>query len=607
MKLLLSTVLGLLLLAAGSAGARPAAELRPGQEALDLVPHLGYRQDTAGSAGADAMFALADAGGFAQVPDGGATFGFQDGAWWFHARVVNHNDDELRWLLVQKYALSDHIDVYARYADGRVVHAAGGDALPFAERAVRYRHPNFRMRLPVGEPVDLLVRVQSQSSMQVPLALYTPSAFAELARDAQFGMGLYYGILLALLVYNLVLWLLLRDQGYFWYLFHVGGFGLVLFCLNGLGYEYLWPGAPRVQDWSVPVAICITQVAMLQFTRHFMELRRHMPLGDRFALAYIACFVAWGIASFFLPYRTSVPVASAAVFPGIFFIVAVSIEMVRRGFRPARLFLVAWAVFLLGIAAFTAIAFGLAPKTFYTEYGLQVGSALEMLLLSVALGYRYASLRNENERIVRSANEELERNVAVRTQELRRALAQLGEANAQLREYSRRDPLTGVYNRRHFREAFEHHLRETRHRGEPLALLIADLDNFKRINDRHGHLAGDECLRFAARLLDEEVAVAGGLVARFGGEEFVALLPGRDGPEALQVAESILTRVRNANEEEDGPPMPMTISIGVHVVPPGAHMAPEDVIRTADGALYRAKHQGRDRVALAEAPMVADD
>ncbi|WP_438887236.1 7TM diverse intracellular signaling domain-containing protein, partial [Bacillus cereus group sp. Bce037] len=86
--------------------------------------------------------------------------------------------------------------------------------------------------LPPATPVDVFVRVRSQSSMQVPLVLYTPTAFTELARDAQLGMGLYYGILLALFFYNLVLWLTLRDASYFWYLLHIGAFGLVLFTLN---------------------------------------------------------------------------------------------------------------------------------------------------------------------------------------------------------------------------------------------------------------------------------------------------------------------------------------------------------------------------------------
>src|SRR5690606_40887489 len=88
---------------------------------------------------------------------------------------------------------------------GRVVHHVGGDHVPFGERSVRYRHPNLQVELPAGSPVELLVRVQSESSMQVPLQLYTPTAFTEVSRDAQLASGLDYGILLALVVSHQVL------------------------------------------------------------------------------------------------------------------------------------------------------------------------------------------------------------------------------------------------------------------------------------------------------------------------------------------------------------------------------------------------------------------
>ena len=585
-----------LALAGGPADARPVATLEANRPSLDLAPYVGYHHDRESSADAAAMFARAAGDGFAPLPAGGATFGFQDGAYWFHARVVNLDPGEPRWLLVQRYPLSDHLDLYLRYPDGQVLHHASGDREPFASRAVRYRYPNFMVSLPVGEPVELLLRVRSESSMQVPLTLYTPTAFAELARDAQFGIGLYYGILLALLVYNLVLWLWLRDSSYFWYLFHVGGFGLVLFCLNGLAFEYLWPDSPRLQDWCVPVSICIAQLAMQQFARHFLELGRRWKPGNRIALGFIAFFSVLGVASLLLPYRVTTPIASAAVFPSVIFILVVSVVMLRRGFAPAKLFLLAWTLFLVGTAAYAAVAFGLLPKTFFTEFGVQLGSALEMLLLSIALGYRYASLRNENERIVRNVNEQLERSVIARTEQLRKAMAQLGEANVQLREYSRRDPLTGVYNRRHFREVFEQDLQEALDKRLPLALLIADLDNFKLINDRHGHLAGDDCLRWVARCFEDTLASRGGLVARFGGEEFVAVLPGLDARQALQAAEAVRQRIRDGVVTSGERRIGLSVSIGVHTVVPDRLLTPEEVLRIADEALYRAKSDGRDCV-----------
>ena len=150
------------------------------------------------------------------------------------------------------------------------------------------------------------------------------------------------------------------------------------------------------------------------------------------------------------------------------------------------------------IAAIAALAFGLVPKNMLTEYGVQIGSALEMLLLSIALSYRYASLRNENERIVHEARDQLEQKVALRTTELRTALDQLEQAHDRLSEFSRHDGLTELYNRTHFREAFEHLLSEARNSHHPISLLMIDLDHFKNINDRFGHGTGDWALKEVA-------------------------------------------------------------------------------------------------------------
>jgi diguanylate cyclase (GGDEF)-like protein len=586
----------LLRAAASSAQPAPVLELQPGHSAHDLSAHVQYLHDPGLGLEAAAALDPAVAAGFRPLPGGTATFGFQPGAFWFHARLVNRDPGETRRVLVQQYSLSDHVDLYVRRADGRIEHQASGDALPFDARSIRYRHPNFLVELPVGEPVDVLVRVRSESSMQVPLALFTPTAFTESARDAQLGIGLYYGILLALFFYNLILWAVLRDASYFWYMFHIAGFGLVLFCLNGLAFEYLWPNWPWLQSIAVPVSICIAQIGMQQFARHFLDLRQRWPLGDRVGLGLIVFFIALGLASFLLPYRIATPLASAAVFPSVIWIVIATVVVRRRGYAPAGLFLLAWAMFLLGTAAFTMVAFGVLPKMFLTEYGVQIGSALEMILLSFALAYRYAALRNENERIVRDANEQLERNVAARTFELSTALEQLAQANTQLSESNRRDRLTGVYNRHHFRELLEDQLRDAREGRRQLAVLMIDLDHFKAINDRLGHLAGDDCLRTVARIMSAEVSARGGVLARFGGEEFVAALPGHSAEQAMAVAEAVRQRVASEPAIVDGKPVPMTVSIGVHALDTYRIAGPDDALRLADEALYSAKNQGRNCV-----------
>jgi diguanylate cyclase (GGDEF)-like protein len=597
MRTLLGTCLGwLLLLAAVPVHANDSVALSDETPRVDLSSHVVYYHDvTAEDSLGVAAHKLAN-NGFARLPNDSAAFGFQNGAYWFHIRLLNHSQREQRWLLVQQYALSDHLDVYANYPDGRAEHWKGGDSMPFNEgRSIRYRHPNVLLDLPHEQPVDVFVRVQSQSSMQVPLTLYTQSAFTEMSRDAQLGMGVYYGILLALFFYNMVLWLTLRDSSYFWYLLHISAFGLVLFTLNGLGFEYLWPGSTWMADKSVPLSICLAQVGMQQFTRTFLGLHERWRMGDRISLGIIAFYLLLGVAATQLPYNVSTPIASASVFISISWVAMLGLVVVRRGYKPAIIFLLAWAMFLLGTGVFTAVAFGLLPKIFITEYGKEIGSALEMLLLSIGLGYRYSALRSENERIIRESRDQLEQKVSVRTAELSNALGQLADAHARLRESSQRDGLTGLHNRAYFREGFEGLLSQARS-GRRLSLLMIDLDHFKQINDRYGHLVGDECLRWAAGVIGQTLRQHNALLARFGGEEFVVALPGMDLESAAGVAEDLRTRLRSEPFRCQGQTIAVTASFGVHAVDTHMKGGVEAALQIADDALYRAKADGRDCV-----------
>lgn len=585
-----------LALACPALWAQPPVQLDAQHEEISLSPSLTYRHDTGKIDSPKDAFARVKAGEFASLPGGKSEFGFQPGAFWFHASLLNRDRDEPRWLLVQEYALSDLVDVYLRYPDGRIRHQVGGDHRPFDVRSIRYRQPNFMLDLPYGQPVELLVRVESQSSMQVPLILFTPKAFTEMMRDAQFATGAYYGILLGLFFYNLMLWLSLRDASYFWYLFHLSAFGMVLFTLNGFGFEYLWPKSAWLADKAVPLSICLALIGMQQFARTFLDLPERWKLGNWISLAIIAFFVVLGLASLELPYRVSTPIASRAVLVGVLWIAIASVVAVRRGYKPARLFLIAWGLFLLGTTLFTLVAFGILPKTFLTEYGVQIGSALEMLLLSLALGSRYSGLRAENERIVGEAKIKLERQVAERTQELRGALVQLEEAHARLSDSSRRDSLTGLYTRAYFHETFEQMLFDCQQRRHPLSLLMIDLDHFKAINDRYGHLVGDDCLRNAAQRIGKILRAHDALLARFGGEEFVVGLPDHGLHAAVEVAEALRRSLVEELVESHGHGIRISASVGVHTIAPGSVDNMNAALEIADKALYSAKANGRDCV-----------
>lgn len=166
----------------------------------------------------------------------------------------------------------------------------------------------------------------------------------------------------------------------------------------------------------------------------------------------------------------------------------------------------------------------------------------------------------------------------------------------QYERLSRTDPLTGVANRRAFAGALAHHVDRARRSGQPLAMLVLDLDHFKRVNDERGHDAGDACLmRFADRLR-EVVQVPEAHLSRLGGEEFGVLLPGHDVQAGAAVAERIRSSLERQPLELREGPLAITVSIGVAALHPEVAEAGDELYRAADRAMYRAKADGRNRV-----------
>lgn len=179
--------------------------------------------------------------------------------------------------------------------------------------------------------------------------------------------------------------------------------------------------------------------------------------------------------------------------------------------------------------------------------------------------------------------------------ELQRSLI---EAREHLRSQAMRDPLTGLHNRRALREELERGLARSSRAGGDFAVLMVDLDHFKAINDRFGHAAGDEVLVEVARRMSGLVR-AGDQVGRFGGEEFLVLLPGADVAAAMSVGSRIRAGIAAAPVASARVPIPVTCSVGIATAGLVGSTDPEVITHHADLALYRSKAAGRDRVTLA--------
>lgn len=233
----------------------------------------------------------------------------------------------------------------------------------------------------------------------------------------------------------------------------------------------------------------------------------------------------------------------------------------------------------------------------------QISQAVRLAAVGLLLfaGLRFSSrLRREVAEQQRLRDELAGANILLEDK-VRERTSALQEANRKLADLSVTDGLTGLFNRRRFDEVLYNEWQRARRQKQPLGLLMIDVDQFKLYNDRFGHQAGDDCLRTIAQVLRRSVQRSGDLIARYGGEEFVMILPGMTCAEAGTLAESIRRAVQQEQlpHAEDSLYGVVTISIGVCVCVPAADRVMQTILSEADAALYRAKHGGRNTVAIA--------
>ena len=305
---------------------------------------------------------------------------------------------------------------------------------------------------------------------------------------------------------------------------------------------------------AVVVLTCSNLFWVLQFSTAFLEARIHAPRLLRASRALQGVVIVLALLPPFFSYAAIIRIAIAVTLTVTVLIFALGASVLRSGYRPVRFFLLGWSVLLIGIALYVLKSIGLLPHVFVTHYGFQLGSMAEMVLLSIALADK------------------------------------IGEYERQ----SLTDPLTSLANRRFFDAQFAREYTRAVRYEVPLALLIVDIDHFKRLNDEHGHAEGDAVLRSLAGQLSN-LARSGDSVCRYGGDEFALLLPHTGVAHAAVIAE----RVRSAIEEQSSNGRGITVSVGGASHSTGSFSDAKTLFKQADGSLYSAKMEGRNRCELA--------
>ena len=368
---------------------------------------------------------------------GQINLGFTRSVYWIRVPLQREAEAPRSWVLEIPYFQLLTVDFYA--PGQQAIHTGG--ALPLSSRPFFHRFFAFPVEVST-EPQNYYFRVTSDHSLTVPLTAWAETNFLQHVQSTLIVQALYFGGLIALMLYNLFLSISLKDVRFFLYTFFVGNFGMGMLAGNGFGQMFLWSGQGWFDGLAQSFFLCLSGCFAMLFAHRFLQAKKYSP---KIATALVGCSVFYlvvGIGLVSSPWHSLpiqwlvLPVFIVTVPAGALVIVA-GVSVMRQGYKGARYFLLAWLVLWSGAAIAVLRAFELVPTTTLSSYSLQLSSALEMLLLSLALADVVHLERQErevaqkeallaNQHLLESARHSearLEQEVQKRTDQLERALS----------------------------------------------------------------------------------------------------------------------------------------------------------------------------------------
>ena len=320
-------------------------------------------------------------------------FSFTRSAIWLRLHLTNPSDQPVERVLEIAYSLLASVDLYQ--PGGQAYQSIqAGYSRPYPAQGLPSRFIALPVALPAGADQYLYLRVQSPNSLNIPARLWKP-VFFHVHESADYALqALYFGVVMALGIYNLLIFVALRDRNYLLYVICTFGVALGLATFTGMGSTFAWGFAPYWTKIGVNVSAAVASVALLSLARRMMATRQSVPRLD----AWLRAFIGANASFFFLLIFWFQDVNAYFVVLSLvtsLLISLVGIVCAHRGQRSAYYFISAFSVLLLANVLTHLRNLGLAQTNFFTSDGLQIGSMLEMLLLSLALADRFNQLRKE--------------------------------------------------------------------------------------------------------------------------------------------------------------------------------------------------------------------
>ena len=332
------------------------------------------------------------------TPAGDAlSFGYTRSAYWLRLALHNSSDFPLERLVEINYARLSSVQFYHPDMNGNYQSVITGNPLPFTTRPYKNRNYVFPVTLPAHSDQVYYLRLQSAAAIIVPAKLWEPQAFHTYERDSYVSQAWYFGIATAMVLFNLLLFIALRDIIYLLYISFVGFMSLSLASQNGLAKEFIWPGATQWSDMSTSVGYALSFVTLLLFMRHMLNTAKIIPHFDRIIRIFIVAHLFFLI-GFVVSLTTFIKISAPFFLVTALLIFGTALFCALGRQRSAYFFLSAFAMLVIGIVVTVLTNFALLPSNPFTMNALQLGSAVEMLLLAFALADRFNTLRKEKEK-----------------------------------------------------------------------------------------------------------------------------------------------------------------------------------------------------------------
>ncbi len=326
-------------------------------------------------------------------------FGFSKSSYWFRFRVPALGAGGA-WLLELGYPPLDLFEVYIPVQTTQgitYVKKKTGDSVAPDEKEVIYRNHTIRIPENFAPGAFFYGRLQTTSSAQLPLRLWDAADFGAKVNTENYVFGLFLGIFVVMAAYNFFLYMSIREPAYITYVAYIAAFLLLQLALNGLAAEYFWPSSIWWINRSVPFSVAACLFTASLFTVQFLDLRRNAP---RIYKAMLVLMFLDGLGmggAFLVEYRLSIIASVLFGLPTAVLVIASGILVWARGYKPARYFVIAWITMAAATVLLDLKSLGMLPDNLLTKHGQLLGAALEVVLLSFALGDRINAIRREKE------------------------------------------------------------------------------------------------------------------------------------------------------------------------------------------------------------------